>query len=204
MSVAPVDPRRPPLQRAHLVAGGDELGGDGATEEPGRAGDEDDHGATGLRAGEDAVGPDRQPRAVDLGVVPDVGRQARDGEHGDERDAGALAHGTGELRVGEARARGAAGTVSTTATACRSPCGPDADDGGAAHRGDALDLLLGPDRRDRPVGGDDDVRHPPFDPQPAALVEVPDVAGAVPARARAVATSAVSRTASRSVSHSRS
>ena len=88
-SVAPVDPGRAPLERAHLVAGGDELGGDGAAEEPARAGDEHPHGATGLRAGEDALGPRRQPRPVDLRVVPDVGGQLRHDEHRGERQAGA-------------------------------------------------------------------------------------------------------------------
>ena len=48
MSVAPVDPRGSPLQRAHVVAGGDEFGRDGAAEETRGPGDEHDHGAMGF------------------------------------------------------------------------------------------------------------------------------------------------------------
>src|SRR5690606_39467579 len=55
------------------------------------------------------------------------------------------------------------------------------DDSCAAHPRDVVDALLHARRRDRAVRRRDDVTEPALHPDAAGAVEVPDVAGAVPA-----------------------
>ena len=52
--------------------------------------------------------------------------------------------------------------------------------GRPAHCRDRLGESFQPHRRNRTIGGHDDVYQPALDPQPALIVEVPDIAGPVP------------------------
>ena len=57
----------------------------------------------------------------------------------------------------------------------------DADHGSLVHGVQSLDALLRADRGHRTGSGGDDVSRPSLHPEPAVLVEVPKIAGAVPA-----------------------
>ena len=71
---------------------------------------------------------------------------------------------------------------STTTTTWAAPRGPTPTTAARRTPGNGLDPTFDPHRGDRPLGGDDHVDEPALDPQAPIGVEVPDVAGAVPAR----------------------
>ena len=70
---------------------------------------------------------------------------------------------------------------SITSTTCWVPGRADADRGGRGDLGHPLDPLFDPDRGDRPAAGEDHVTQPALHPEPTMIIEVPDVAGPVPA-----------------------
>ena len=102
-------------------------------------------------------------------------------QHGRDRDRGRRAHGAGQVGGRRGRQRSPSADGTTTTTTCWVPAGPTPTQAAAATSGEGLDPLLDPDRGDRTLGTGDHVHEPALDPEPAAVVQVPDVAGAVPA-----------------------
>ena len=161
------------------MAGGDQLGRDGAAEESASPGDEHDHGATGLPpARMRSAHSDSRDRSIFELCRMSVGSR---GTASTATSGMPVLSRTAPVKpgFGEAGAGGRGQRLDDRDGLAQS-VRADADDGGAADRVDALDLLLGPDGRDRSVGCDDHVRHPTLDPQAAEIVEVPDIAGAMP------------------------
>ena len=117
--------------------------------------------------------------------MANVGRKPRHGKHGHDGECCACAHGFGELRSCKPWASGWLNRFDnhdSLPQAVRA----NANNGGTAHGRDALDILLRTDRRNGTRRRHNHVRQPAFDPQPAEVVKVADIARAMPPRARCI------------------
>ena len=131
-------------------------------------------------AGEHGVRPPASSGAVDLRVVPDVGRQRRNPSTARDGPPRRRADGCGERRFGRVPAR-VGPSARPRDELLRAPAGRRRRAAARATPPTALDALLDADGRDDARVGDDDVRQPALDPEATLGVEVADVAGAVPA-----------------------
>src|SRR5699024_1729779 len=185
-----LDPGGPALQSRDLVPGRDEGARDGRTEQPGGSGDGDSHfgssdSCSHRPAGQDTVGPDREPGAVDLRIVADVGGELRGDEHRSEVEAGLsrlLTQSGGQLQGcqpgGERRPLGVEHGHQGL-----SPDGADADDGAAADLGVGIDERLEAAGAHRAGGGRDHVLQSALEPDATGIVDVADVVRPVPVQA---------------------